>query len=286
MTSINTFLQRSKLRENNHGIYMVFAAYTLSILLLFIGSDTFYNIKSKADGLNLSNEVNHTYDRTDDKSENYFALSKLTSQQKYIEKYEKGYIQTNHEEALAEEPDDTYWLMGFAMNEEEYMSMIDHMEHAEVFEEDLNEETISGFSSSSSSLDSTATISTTKEEIEMLERIVEAEATGEDIKGKILVANVIFNRIEAEEFPDTIEEVIFQKDGGKYQFSPISDKRFWKVKVTKETKEAVSRVLEGEDYSQGALFFMARKRAKKSNAKWFDENLDWLFKYGGHEFFK
>ena len=53
---------------------------------------------------------------------------------------------------------------------------------------------------------------------------MEAEATGEDIIGKILVANVIFNRMESEEFPDTVKEVVFQKVGDKYQFSPIADK--------------------------------------------------------------
>lgn len=300
MTFINTFLQKNKLRENNHGIYMVFAAYTLSILLLVIGSDTFYNIKSKADGLNNSAEANkirnindnedalNPYDITGDKQEDYLVEFKLESQEKYIEKYNQGYIQRN-QQAVREVSDDTYWLMGFAMNEEEYISMIDHMEHAEVFveEENLDEKTISSFSTNSVELvQETSAIPVTKEEVEMLERIVEAEATGEDIKGKILVANVIFNRIEAEEFPDTIEDVIFQKDGDVYQFSPIADKRFWKVKVTKETKNAVSRALDGEDYSQGALYFMARKRAKKSSTRWFDKNLDWLFKHGGHEFYK
>jgi len=120
----------------------------------------------------------------------------------------------------------------------------------------------------------------------MLEQIVEAEATGEDIIGKILVANVVINRVCSKKFPDNIKDVIFQKVGDDYQFSPIADKRFWKVKVTKETKEAVERALEGEDYSQGALYFMARKLAKKSNVKWFDNNLKWLFKHGVHEFYK
>ncbi len=212
----------------------------------------------------------------------------LEAQEEYIEKYNQGYIK-NKQLVDGEVSDDTYWLMGFAMNQEEYINMLDHMENSKVFAEDekLDEKTISSFSIDTMSLESTeAVISPSKEEIEMLERIVEAEATGEDIKGKILVANVILNRIEAKEFPDTIEEVIFQKDGKVYQFSPISDKRYWKVKVTKETKEAVQRALDGEDYSQGALYFMARRRAKKSSSKWFDQNLDWLFKHGGHEFYK
>ena len=126
----------------------------------------------------------------------------------------------------------------------------------------------------------------TKDDVKILEQIVEAEATGEDMKGKILVANVIFNRMADEEFPDNVKDVVFQKVGGEYQFSPISDKRFWSVKVTDDTREAVQRAMNGEDYSEGALYFMARRLARKSSAKWFDNNLKWLLKHGEHEFFK
>ena len=119
-------------------------------------------------------------------------------------------------------------------------------------------------------------------EIEILERIVEAEATGEDVKSKILVANVVLNRVKHKRFPNSIEGVVFQNK----QFSPIRDGRYYSVSVTSSTKEAVERAIEGEDYSQGALYFAARKRANKKSMRWFDKNLDNLFAYGGHEFFK
>lgn len=126
----------------------------------------------------------------------------------------------------------------------------------------------------------------TAEDVEVLQRIVEAEATGEDIKGKILVANVVLNRMKSESFPDTISEVVFQKSGNCYQFSPIRDKRYWSVEITQETVEAVERALAGEDYSEGALYFAARKLASKKNMNWFDNNLTYLFRHGCHEFFK
>ena len=123
-------------------------------------------------------------------------------------------------------------------------------------------------------------------EIEILRRIVEAEATGENVKGKILVANVIMNRMKDDSFPNTVEGVVFQKDGNTYQFSPIRDKRYWSVTISKDTIAAVKRALEGEDHSKGALYFSARSRANKNSMSWFDRNLDFLFEYGGHEFFK
>lgn len=128
-------------------------------------------------------------------------------------------------------------------------------------------------------------IDITKEDHENLLRIVEAEAGGEDRKGKILVANVILNRVRAEQFPDTVTEVIFQKEDGVCQFSPIRDGRFYSVEVSADTKEAVEAALYGEDCSSGALFFMARAYADKEKAAWFDRNLTKLFSYGGHEFF-
>jgi N-acetylmuramoyl-L-alanine amidase len=122
----------------------------------------------------------------------------------------------------------------------------------------------------------------TGEELDLLERIVQAEAGGEDLKGKILVANVILNRVHSSRFPNDIKSVIM---AGR-QFSPVSDGRLWTVTVSAETKEAVQRALDGEDYSQGALYFMARSAADPGNVTWFDRALTRLFRHGGHEFFK
>lgn len=125
----------------------------------------------------------------------------------------------------------------------------------------------------------------TDEEREILCRIVEAEAGGEGLGGKMLVAGVVLNRVENEKFPDTIEEVVFQRDHGICQFSPVRDGRYQKVKISEETEEAVDRALMGEDYSRGALYFVSRKSADPEKMKWFDRHLKLLYVYGGHEFF-
>lgn len=123
-------------------------------------------------------------------------------------------------------------------------------------------------------------------ELDILLKIVEAEAGGEGLEGKKLVANVVLNRVESDKFPNTVKDVVFQRDGGKVQFSPIADGRYNKVKVSDETRKAVAAALAGEDSSQGALFFSARKKANPNSMKWFDKELDWLFQYGNHEFYK
>lgn len=122
-------------------------------------------------------------------------------------------------------------------------------------------------------------------DMELLLRIVEAEAGCEDEDGRILVANVVLNRMESELFPDSVAEVVLQTNNGVSQFSPVSSGSIWTVEVSEETREAVEKALEGENISQGALFFAARKYADSKRMKWFDEKLDFLFEHGGHDFF-
>lgn len=113
-------------------------------------------------------------------------------------------------------------------------------------------------------------------------RIVQAESGGCDITGKILVANVILNRVDSNEFPDSIHGVVYQKS----QFSPVIDGSINRCKVSDETREAVDRALNGEDPSEGALYFMNRSKSAPKNVRWFDTKLSFLFKHGEHEFFK
>lgn len=117
-------------------------------------------------------------------------------------------------------------------------------------------------------------------------KIVEAEAGTEDIKGRVLVANVIMNRVRHEEFPDTITEVIWQSNNGVAQFSPTYDGRIYSVTVSDETREAVKQALEGIDYSEGALFFIMKSAADPEGIAWFEKELVKLFQHGVHEFYR
>lgn len=115
----------------------------------------------------------------------------------------------------------------------------------------------------------------------VLLKIVEAEAGGEDITGKMLVANVILNRVNSDCFPDTVTEVVYQKQNGTPQFSPTADGRIESVNISQETLEAVQRVMNGEDSSNGALFF----RSIHCNSTWFDNALTRVVEHGNHIFY-
>lgn len=125
-------------------------------------------------------------------------------------------------------------------------------------------------------------ISYSDRDYEVLKRIVQAEAGICDVRGRILVANVIMNRVRSSEFPDNITDVVYQKS----QFSPVLDGSLDSCEVTDITVEAVNRALSGEDYSQGALYFMNRRRSRSHNVSWFDGKLTYLFQHDGHEFFR
>lgn len=111
----------------------------------------------------------------------------------------------------------------------------------------------------------------------MLAKIAMAEAEGEDTKGKALVIRTVLNRVNSGTFPDTIEEVIYQKN----QFTPIQNGRYDRVEPDKDCYKALEMVEDGWDESEGALYF---ERSTDKNT-WHTKNLTKLFTYGNHSFY-
>ena len=119
------------------------------------------------------------------------------------------------------------------------------------------------------------------QEYQVLLKIVEAEAGCEDTEGRMLVANVVMNRVRIGYFPNRVSEVVYQSQVGTAQFSPVSDGRIDTVNVSQGTIDAVARVMNGEDISQGALFF----RSVRSRSGWFDQKLSRVLEHGNHIFY-
>ncbi len=311
MSMINLFLQKRRMRESQHGIIMVVAAYVLSIFMLVMGSDAFYNINSEAAGINKTTdeETQEMINKTMPVlpvTEPAILLAQANLQKPFgiaevngtglgrfgsAEAYGGRTATLTSREARTLQAEDTEVQdvsIGSVSGviEEELATAFAQEASADSKEESKEKKEKDDIYSLSTEKEKSFVYDVTASEISMLERIVQAEAGGEDMKGKILIANVIMNRVADEHFPNNIEAVIFQNKNGEYQFSPVDDERYWKVKVSDKTKKAVQRALEGEDYSKGALYFIARKRTSAGSAAWFDNNLNWLFKHGGHEFYK
>lgn len=113
------------------------------------------------------------------------------------------------------------------------------------------------------------------EAVDTLERLVQCEAATEDTDGRILVANVVLNRVDAGIWGDDIISVI-ESPG---QFDPVSNGSIKQAEVDSSTKSAVISALAGEDLSQGAMYFQ-----KSADRKWGDK--EYLFRYGAHSFYK
>lgn len=113
----------------------------------------------------------------------------------------------------------------------------------------------------------------------LLARIAMAEAEGCNTQTKTLIIMCVLNRVWSDEFPDTIEEVIFQEN----QFSPIDNGRWDRVEPNEDCYEAVKVVIEAKyDYSGGATYF--ENCADEDN--WHSRNLEFLYESEGIRFYK
>lgn len=135
------------------------------------------------------------------------------------------------------------------------------------------------------------TIEWSEKEYYELAKIVECEAGNQNIQTKILVIMVVLNRVQSEEFPDTIHDVIFEEHDGIYQFTPLQKSGSWWYKEpSDDAYEAVSVCKEqlenGYDNSGGALYFESFKTDKESEQSWHGRNLQFLYKSQNMRFYK
>ena len=87
-------------------------------------------------------------------------------------------------------------------------------------------------------------------DLDLLARIIHAEARGECITGQVAVGAVVLNRVNDPRFPDSVEAVIFESG----QFQPV-----WQgtlpVEAGERSREAARRVLAGENPVGDSLYF-------------------------------
>lgn len=90
----------------------------------------------------------------------------------------------------------------------------------------------------------------TEEERDLLARAVYSEARGEPYQGQVAIAAVILNRVGHENFPDEVDEVVFQPAA----FTAVQDGQFW-LTPDETAYAAVQEALEGWDPSGGAVYY-------------------------------
>ena len=94
--------------------------------------------------------------------------------------------------------------------------------------------------------------------VELLARVISAEARGESYLGQVAVGAVILNRVEHPSFPDTIAGVVYQSGA----FTCMTDGQI-NQPVSESSRRAAQDALNGVDPSGGALCYY--NPAKTSN---------------------
>ena len=113
----------------------------------------------------------------------------------------------------------------------------------------------------------------TNKEMELLARLMRAEALGEGNLGMLMVGNVGINRVLADclTFKDinSIYKMIYQSPGG---FSGTNSSLFYGNPTEKE-KLLAKRVLRGEYYypATNALWFYGPKKGEECKGTWFGQ---------------
>lgn len=110
-----------------------------------------------------------------------------------------------------------------------------------------------GLGGSSSSSNTTYSNS----DVELLAKVISAEARGESYEGQVAVGAVILNRVKHPSFPDSLSGVIYQNGA----FSCVNDSN-WHAAVADSAKRAAVDALNGWDPSGGAIYYY---NAKKTN---------------------
>lgn len=105
-----------------------------------------------------------------------------------------------------------------------------------------------GLDSSSSSNSNNSQFSSA--DIQLLAKVISAEARGESYEGQVAVGAVILNRIGHPSFPDSLSGVVYQNGA----FSCVNDSN-WYQPVSEVSKKAAIDAINGWDPSGGAVFY-------------------------------
>lgn len=91
----------------------------------------------------------------------------------------------------------------------------------------------------------------TSDEMNLLARLIAAEASDEPYEGQVAVGAVVLNRVRSPLFPSTISDVIFEP----WAFESVSNGLIWQVTNLASPTRAAADALNGWDPTYGALFF-------------------------------
>ncbi len=100
----------------------------------------------------------------------------------------------------------------------------------------------------------TGAVSYTAADLDLLARLIQAEAPGQPYDAKVAVGAVVVNRVQSGLFAGSISGVINQKINGYYQFTPVANGWINNPADT-DAVNAAKEALKGTDPTNGALWY-------------------------------
>lgn len=99
----------------------------------------------------------------------------------------------------------------------------------------------------------------TEEELDLLTRVISAEAGYQPFEGQVAVGAVVVNRVKYQHFPNTIMDVLKQPGQFGVVWNGMIDRP-----VVESARRAALEALHGSDPSQGALYFFNPQHTSSS----------------------
>lgn len=100
------------------------------------------------------------------------------------------------------------------------------------------------------SSNTTSTTTSSQSDLNLLSRLVYAEARGENYTGQVAVASVVLNRVKSSSFPNSVAGVIYQAGA----FSVVSDGQI-NLTPNQTARNAAQDAINGWDPSYGAIYY-------------------------------
>ncbi|HEX3044478.1 MAG TPA: cell wall hydrolase [Bacillota bacterium] len=88
-------------------------------------------------------------------------------------------------------------------------------------------------------------------DVDLLARLITAEASGEPFSGQVAVASVILNRMKDVKFPATVAGNIFKPN----EFESVSNGLIWQRSPSEDAYKAAEAAIKGWDPTYGCKFF-------------------------------
>lgn len=121
------------------------------------------------------------------------------------------------------------------------------------------------------------TVEISYQDTQLLMMVASAEALNQGTDGMKKVMEVILNRVESPDFPNTIQEVIYQSG----QFESVTNGAIYKAEITPEVRQALAEVEKNRNADKDIVAFET-----SANGRTLEKYFDYMYTLEDHDFYQ